>query len=110
MAKPYYRFNQVNNHKRFYHVANLVFVVVLVAIAVTILLVVSNLSKLSDSTSKSAKGATIRQSFAGPQTFKSAYFEFSDTNKWMFAPNDSTSNKITSTLSDCLYKSNAAAI
>jgi hypothetical protein len=97
MSKPYYRLNQLNNrnHKRIYHVANVVFVVILLAIAAIVLAVVSNLSKLNDATSKSVKGATIRQSFAGPETFKSAYFEFSDTNKWVYAPNDSTANKVT---------------
>jgi len=40
-------------------------------------------------------GATVHSSIAGPQTFKSAYFQFSDSAKWQYAPNDSTATKLT---------------
>jgi hypothetical protein len=45
--------------------------------------------------SKPATGGLSHQNVAGPQTFRNQYFEFSDTNKWVYAPNDSTANKLT---------------
>ncbi|HSX45795.1 MAG TPA: hypothetical protein VLG27_02190 [Candidatus Saccharimonadia bacterium] len=40
-------------------------------------------------------GKTLHSTIAGPQTFKNAYFEFSDSAKWQYAANDSTTNKLT---------------
>ena len=40
-------------------------------------------------------GPTYRQTVAGVETFKSSYFKFSDTSKWVFMPADSTANKFT---------------
>jgi hypothetical protein len=43
----------------------------------------------------SKRGKTLTQYIGGPKLFKSTYFEFTDTNDWKFAANDSSTNKFT---------------
>ncbi|HEX4774692.1 MAG TPA: hypothetical protein VH234_04195 [Candidatus Saccharimonadales bacterium] len=40
-------------------------------------------------------GNTLHSTIAGPQTFRSAYFQFMSSDQWLYAPNDSTPNKLT---------------
>lgn len=40
-------------------------------------------------------GPAFTTTIAGPTVYKSKYFEFSDTAKWVYAPNDSTANETT---------------
>jgi hypothetical protein len=50
-------------------------------------------------------GQTVHSTIAGPQTIKSAYFQFASSDKWVYAPNDSTANK----LSYLLYENGVPA-
>jgi hypothetical protein len=96
MANPSYRIDRQTHseHHRRYHFLNLALFLIVIAIIVGIVVAVTSLEKLGNASSKSAKSQTLIQHFAGARTFKNAYFEFSDTNDWQYAANDSTSNKI----------------
>lgn len=47
------------------------------------------------STGRSSIGPAYTQQIAGPQLFRSSYFQFSDTSNWVYAANDSGVNKVT---------------
>jgi hypothetical protein len=97
MSKPFYRVDKpigIENSRR-YRIINTIIVIVFVSIGGILAYLILDLNNINNPNVKSARGATIVQRIAGPKTFKSAYFEFSDTNNWEYAPNDSTSNKLT---------------
>jgi hypothetical protein len=97
MTKPFYRVDKplgIENRRQ-YRIINSIILAVFIIIIAVVLLLILNLNKISNPNVKSARGATIVKNIGGAKTFKSAYFEFSDTNNWVYAPNDSTPNKLT---------------
>ncbi|MFI5271224.1 MAG: hypothetical protein ACHQT9_04225 [Candidatus Saccharimonadales bacterium] len=76
-----------------YRRVSYVFALVLLIFIIIVGVIIYDILHLKGSSSKKSVGAEIHQTIAGPQTFKSAYFQFSDNAKWVFAPNDSKPNK-----------------
>jgi hypothetical protein len=96
MARDIYHFNRSNReiHRRRYRRRSLLLAVVFIIFAIAAAVVIYDVYHLGRATSKPT-GVTYRQTIAGPQTFRSAYFQFSDTAKWVYAPNNSTPTKLT---------------
>lgn len=97
MAKPTYQISRPFHlaHRRRYRRYSLLMLVIFLALGVVVGVVIFNIYHLKDQPFKRSVGATFTQVIAGSQTFRSTYFEFSDTSKWVFAPNDSTANLFT---------------
>lgn len=97
MAKSSYNversFHEV--HRRRYRRWRRLLTVVAIVLLIVVGLVAYNWYGLQHVGEKSGIGADYQQQIDGPQVFRSSYFEFSDTEKWVYAPNDSTANKIT---------------
>lgn len=53
--------------------------------------------------SPKAIGTTTQVTIAGPETYRSAYFEFKDTAKWYYSPKESTATKL-------VYKMNVGGL
>ena len=96
MATPIYQFNHSNRivHRRRYRRRSLLAAVVFLAFAIVVAAVIYDVYRLNRVHSQPI-GVTYRQNIAGPQTFRSAYFQFNDSAKWVYAPNDSTPTKLT---------------
>jgi hypothetical protein len=96
MAREIYHFDHSNRelHRRRYRRRSWLAAIVFLIFAIVAAIVIYNVYQLDGATSKNI-GATSHQVIAGPQTFHSSYFQFSDTAKWVYAPNDSTSTKLT---------------
>lgn len=97
MAEPGYQINRPLHaaHRRRYRRRSLLFVVVLLVFSAATAFVIYDLYHLKNQNNKKPVGVTYRQNIAGPQVFTSSYFQFSDTSKWVYAPNDSTATKLT---------------
>jgi hypothetical protein len=97
MARSEYQINQPVHevrHRRYRRWTRLLLFLLLVCVAAVAILAFY-LFHYQHAGDKSAIGANYSQKIAGPQTFKSSYFQFSDTSNWVYAPNDSTANKLT---------------
>jgi hypothetical protein len=98
MSDPIYsiKYSAQNKHKRIYRRSSFILAIFLLVILILVVLFLINLGHISSNgSSKSVIGNAYIQKFAEPQTFTSEYFQFTDNEKWVYAPNDSTSNKIT---------------
>jgi hypothetical protein len=96
MPGEIYHFNRSNRakHRRRYRRRSSLLAIVFIIFAIAVVVVIYDIYRLNRATSKPI-GVTYQQTIAGPQTFRSSYFQFSDTAKWVYAPNDSTSTKLT---------------
>ena len=97
MAEPGYQINRPIHaaHRRRYHRRSLLLAIVLLVFGAIVAFVIYDFYHLKHQNNKQPVGVTYRQNIAGPQTFTSSYFQFSDTSKWVYAPNDSTATKLT---------------
>jgi hypothetical protein len=94
MSKPIYKVDQPFHiaHRRKYRRNSSILFTVFLAVCIAIGIFIYSIDRLNDAPFKKSVGATFTQTIAGPQTFRSPYFQFSDTEKWTFAPNDSPAN------------------
>jgi hypothetical protein len=69
--------------------------ILLFTIALAIIIFIYILFHLKTKDTKKVVGASYVSRIAGPELFKSTYFEFSDTEKWVFDAHDSTANSFT---------------
>jgi hypothetical protein len=97
MSKPFYQVNQPIKleNKRHYRFINSIIIVIIVTTVAVVSYLLLNINHINNPTVKSARGVTLTQRIGGSKTFTSKYFEFSDTNDWLYAPNDSTPSMIT---------------
>jgi hypothetical protein len=97
MTKPTYQISRPFHlaHRRRYRRYSLLMTFIFLLLGIVVGVVIFNIYHLKDQPFKRSVGATFTQVIAGAQTFRSTYFEFSDTSKWVFAPNDSTANLFT---------------
>ncbi len=96
MARPEYQYNHSDHirHRRRYRRRFFVAAVFFIAAMVAAGALAYNLYNLSRVTTKPV-GVTYHQTIGGLQVTKSAYFEFSDTQAWSYAPGDSTATELT---------------
>jgi hypothetical protein len=97
MPEPAYQINQPiqATHQRRYRRRSLLLTVILLVFGAVTAFVIYDFYHLKHQNNKKPVGVTYEQQIAGPQTFTSSYFQFSDASKWVYAPNDSTANKLT---------------
>jgi hypothetical protein len=81
--------------RRRYKRQSFVLVIIFVLVVVGLAIVAYKLFYFPQVSDKSKVGANYEQQIAGPRTFKSSYFQFSDNEDWVYAPNDSTPTKLT---------------
>jgi hypothetical protein len=65
---------------------------ILIIFFILIGIVIYNIFHLKNQPVKKSIGKSFTQVIAGPTLYKSTYFQFYDTNKWVFVPANSTSN------------------
>jgi len=96
MTRPEYQFNHSDHIKRRRRYRRRSFLATLffLAVAVAVGALAYNLYNLSHVTGRPV-GATYHQTIGGQVTTKSAYFQFSDTQAWSYAPGDSTTTELT---------------
>ena len=97
MPEPAYQINQPIHavHRRRYRRRSLLLAIVLLVFGAIVAFVIYDFYHLKHQNGKKPVGVTYEQQIAGAQTFTSSYFQFSDTSKWTYAPNDSTAAKLT---------------
>lgn len=97
MPEPAYQIDQPTHavHRRRYRRRSLLLAVVLVVFGAVTAFVIYDFYHLKHQNGKKPVCVTYQQQIAGAQTFTSSYFQFSDTSKWVYAPNDSTATKLT---------------
>jgi hypothetical protein len=78
-----------------YHRRLLAGILVVLIIAGAVAAVFYDLAHGGKTTGLPASGPTYHEKIAGAQVFKSTYFQFSDTDKWVLAADQSTANKFT---------------
>jgi hypothetical protein len=97
MTKMIYRINQSFQtvQRGRYRRKLLTAALILLVIGAAGLAIYLDLSGADKNTGTPATGPTYNKAVAGAETFKSTYFQFSDTSKWVFMQADSTANKFT---------------
>ncbi len=97
MAKQIYQVDrsvyaaQRRRYRRRVRLATIAILAVVLAAAA----VAYNLYGPPHTSGKSAAGPTYTQRIAGPQLFRSSYFEFSDSSTWVYTSYDSTATMLT---------------
>jgi hypothetical protein len=97
MTKTVYKINQSFRpmQRGRYRRRLLAAVVLLLVIGGAALAIYSDLRDADQNTGTPATGPTYHKAIAAAEVFKNSYFQFSDTAKWQFMPNDSTASKYT---------------
>jgi hypothetical protein len=99
MPDPSYRLNRpvLTKPNKRYHVLTALLILIAIAAVFGVVIALTSLKKLDKAQTSSPRSKTTILHYSGPPTytFKSEYFGFSDSNKWVFAANDSTANKFT---------------
>lgn len=95
MSKQGYRFGQpVRTSRESRERRAAVMSMLFLLIFFTVLgIVIYDILHLKSANFKKSSGPNIHQVIAGPETFRSTYFQFSDNIKWKFEPNDSNANR-----------------
>lgn len=94
MTEPAYQIDHPHRqlHRRHYRRRILPLLLLLFIILVTGIIFWRNLSR-QNRAEHAVIGATSHRTIAGPQTFRSTYFQFSDTATWEYDKRDSTPTK-----------------
>ncbi|HSW85437.1 MAG TPA: hypothetical protein VLF79_02375 [Candidatus Saccharimonadales bacterium] len=82
-------------HKRRYHRKSLLAVTVFTSVIIVTTLISYDLYRIKHIHTKQSPGVTIVSHIAGPQLFRSNYFQFTDSSKWVLAPSGNTATKTT---------------
>lgn len=97
MAEPIYKIDVLIPpiHRRRYKRRLFVAILAILLVIAAAIGIAYDIKHTSAEDNHKSVGATFTQTIAGPQTFRSAYFQFTDSSTWVYAANESTSNKLT---------------
>ena len=95
MKAPFYQIDKpvVTKRQKRYRRTSLIFTLILIIFIFLVAIIIYDILHLKANKSQKSIGENIHKVIAGPETFKSTYFQFSDNAKWVFAPNDSTQTR-----------------
>lgn len=97
MTKTYYRLNRPFHllNLRRYRRRALVAVIALVIVVTIAILIASDINRLRHKPNRAAVVTGGSHKIAGPEIFKTLYFQFSDVAKWKLIASESTASKFT---------------